>query len=123
MPLKYIDNVLHLQQREAQYSLLDMAREVGQPFYLYDLEGIGDRISFFKSSFHPKVKIHYALKANNNPDVLKIINKHELGVDVVSGGELTFATNHGFSGDRIIFSGVGKTTKEIRQAIELELFR
>lgn len=60
----------------------------------------------------------YALKANYNPHLLKIIRDFGFGADVVSGGELDFALKLGFAPEKIVFAGVGKTAAEIEQGIQ-----
>ena len=63
-------------------------------------------------------KIHYALKANSNEKILKIISAAGLGADCVSGNEIIKAVETGFIKDEIVFAGVGKSDKEIRIALE-----
>ncbi len=118
MSLMYIDRQLHMIQSSAQYNLLDMAKEVGEPFYLYDLEGIRRRANYFKNSFKRNIRVHYALKANYHPEILKTIKEVGFGVDVVSGGELQIALKLGFEPEQILFSGVGKTVKEVELAVK-----
>ena len=60
----------------------------------------------------------YALKANYNPSLIKIIKDMDFGADVVSGGELYFALQNGIPPEKIVFAGVGKTKDEITQAIQ-----
>ena len=61
----------------------------------------------------------YALKANYNPSLVKMIHRYGFGADVVSGGELTFALKCGVPQEQIVFAGVGKTTDELEMAIKL----
>jgi len=60
----------------------------------------------------------YALKANYNPALLKLIRKTGFGADVVSGGEIYFALKAGFPAGKIVFAGVGKTEEEIKYALQ-----
>ncbi len=76
------------------------------------------RADFFKSLMPQESEAHFAMKANSNPQVLKIFKDLGYGVDVVSIGELRLAHECGFSSDKIVFSGVGKTVNEIKAAIE-----
>lgn len=99
----------------------DLAREKGTPIYVYDLDGFRQRLNFFKSHVPQNGRVFYALKANNNPHILKMICEAGFGVDVVSQGEMECALKAGFLANQIIFSGVGKTVKEIRRAIELQI--
>ena len=63
-------------------------------------------------------RIHYTLKANSNAAILRLLRELGAGVDVVSGGELYRALRAGFRGEDIIFGGVGKTERELREALD-----
>jgi diaminopimelate decarboxylase len=63
-------------------------------------------------------RVHYTLKANSNAGILRVLRELGAGVDVVSGGELFRALRAGFRGEDIIFGGVGKTERELREALE-----
>ena len=63
-------------------------------------------------------RIHYTLKANSNAGLLRLLRELGAGVDVVSGGELYRALRLGFTGDDIVFGGVGKTDRELREAVQ-----
>ncbi|MCB9026399.1 MAG: diaminopimelate decarboxylase [Bdellovibrionaceae bacterium] len=117
MSLEYINQELHLIQKSKKHNLQVLAQRVGEAFYLYNLEAIKNRVDFFKASFQRNIRVHYAMKANNHPDILKIMLKAGLGVDVVSGGELKEALDLGFTPQQIIYSGVGKTVKELELAL------
>lgn len=89
------------------------------PFYYYDLDLLKNAIEAIrKASDYPGFKVHYALKANTNPELLKIIASSGLGADTVSKGEIKTALAAGFAADKIVFAGVGKTDAEIKLAIE-----
>jgi diaminopimelate decarboxylase len=88
------------------------------PFYLYDLDGLKARVDFFKSVLPAASHCHFAMKANNNANVLNVMRTAGFGIDAVSGGELTLALEHGFRPSEIIFSGVGKTADEIALALK-----
>lgn len=89
------------------------------PFYYYDLNLLKNTIEAIrKASDYPGFKVHYALKANTNPELLKIIACSGLGADTVSKGEIKTALVAGFAADKIVFAGVGKTDAEIKLAIE-----
>ena len=66
--------------------------------------------------------VHYAIKANFNPRLLEIIAKAGLGADCVSGGEVAAALKAGVPASKIVFAGVGKTDKEIAQALDAGIF-
>ncbi len=93
--------------------------------YIYSRQGLIERSASFqaalKSKLSQKFSLHYAMKANANPEVLKLLRSQGLGVDIVSGGELQQALRLGFSGFEIIFSGVGKTLNEMRLALSANI--
>ena len=93
------------------------------PFYYYDVELLQETLNTVKSEagrygYH----VHYAVKANANPRILSVIAKNGLGADCVSGGEVSAALEAGFSADRIVFAGVGKTDWEINLGLENDIF-
>lgn len=85
------------------------------PFYYYDVSLLRKTIDCInkEAKKYEKFCVHYAVKANANPKILSIINEGGLGADCVSGGEIRAALNAGFSSDKIVFAGVGKTDWEI----------
>ena len=88
------------------------------PFYYYDLKLLDDTLSSIREhSAYPGYKVHYAVKANANPIILKRIADAGFGADVVSGGELSAAVNAGFTNDTIVYAGVGKADWEIELAL------
>ena len=116
MGFEYKKGVLHLVQGKQSLSLLELAKNIRQPFYVYDLRGIMKRLQLFKKSTSP-ARIHYAVKANPHPVLLKSIAQAGGGADIVSGGELKLALQAGFLPQSIVFSGVGKTEAELKKAI------
>ena len=64
--------------------------------------------------------ICYALKANSNGAILRLLAKNGCGADIVSGGELFRAMKAGISPDKIVYAGVGKTEEEIRSALQVK---
>ena len=95
-----------------------IARKYKTPIYCYSLKKINNNIQTLKSCFK-KINplICYAVKANSNLSILKEIKKHNLGADVVSGGELMKALKAGIKPKKIVFSGVGKISEEIEYAV------
>ena len=94
------------------------------PFYYYDtalLQATLDAIQH-EIAQHPNYHVHYALKANANPKLLHIIQQAGLGADCVSGGEVQTAIEAGFSADKIVYAGVGKSDQEILNALHHEIF-
>lgn len=96
-----------------------IAREVGTPAFVYSAAVLRDRYRRLASALAGvKHRVHYSLKANANHAVLSVLRELGSGVDVVSGGELHRALRAGFKGHDIIFGGVGKTGRELREALK-----
>lgn len=92
------------------------------PYYLYDLHLLGQTIESANSAaLEHNYKIHYAIKANNNPLIAKLIGGYGLGADCVSGNEVDFALQQGFKRENIVFAGVGKTDNEIQFALQNDI--
>ncbi len=100
-------------------SLDRIAADVGTPTYVYSTSVVRDRYQKLDAALAPMPhRIHYTLKANSNRGLLNVLRDLGAGVDVVSGGELFRAMRAGFSGKDVIFGGVGKTERELREALE-----
>jgi diaminopimelate decarboxylase len=96
-----------------------VAREVGTPTYVYSAAMVRDRFVRLDDALADVPhRIHYTLKANSNAGLLRLLKELGAGVDVVSGGELFRALRLGFTGDDIVFGGVGKTDRELREAVQ-----
>ncbi len=88
------------------------------PFYFYDLDVLRDTLDLVrKESSKYGTKIHYAIKANFNPRILRIISSYGFGADCVSMNEIERAIECGFNPADIVFAGVGKTDREIAAAL------
>jgi len=99
-------------------SLSAIAAEVGTPVYVYNAEAIRQRYRALDQALAPVPhRICYAVKANGTLAVLAILRELGAGADIVSGGELSRALAAGFTPERIVFSGVGKSDAELRQAV------
>jgi len=97
-------------------------REIETPFYYYDLDVLRSTLEVVrKESLHSGYRAHYALKANSNPRILKIISSYGLGADCVSWNEIAAALEAGFTPAGIVFAGVGKTDKDIEAALKTEI--
>jgi diaminopimelate decarboxylase len=97
-------------------------REIETPFYYYDLDVLRSTLDTVrKESQHSGYKAHYALKANSNPRILRIISSYGLGADCVSWNEIAAALETGFTPSGIVFAGVGKTDKDIEAALKTEI--
>ena len=103
-------------------SVENIAKKYGTPAYCYSYKLLKENILKFKKNFKAfSPIICFAVKANTNLNLLKEIKKFGLGADVVSMGELMTATKAGINPKKIVFSGVGKTSKEIAYAIEKKI--
>jgi len=103
--------------------LISYFGEQETPFYYYDLELLNQNLNALKAASESRgFEVHYAVKANANPEVLKTILRNGLGADCVSGQEVECVTNIGFSNNDIVFAGVGKTDKEINYALDQDIF-
>jgi diaminopimelate decarboxylase len=100
-----------------------IAEAVGTPFYCYSSAGIAGGFEAFRDAFGGQsMAISYAMKANSNQAVLTTLAELGAGMDVVSEGELRRARAAGVPGERIIFSGVGKTLAEMNLALDENIF-
>ena len=96
-----------------------IADEVGTPVYVYSTATLERHFTVFRDAFAPrKVLVAYAVKANSNLSVLKTLAKLGAGADTVSEGEIRRALAAGVRPDRIVFSGVGKTRRELAFAVQ-----
>jgi len=99
-------------------SLADIAREYPTPFYCYSQSAIEQKMQACLKAFEPTgAKVHFAVKANSNINLLRLMAKAGLGADIVSGGELTRACTAGIAPADVIFSGVAKTDNELEYAM------
>ena len=98
---------------------LDIFAQTRTPFYFYDLNLLQATLTEIKQcASQSHVHVHYAIKANANPEILKVIKQNGFGVDCVSGGEVEAALNAGFAADKIVFAGVGKSDWEIELGLD-----
>lgn len=94
------------------------------PFYYYDSELLRQTLRAIneEAARHEGFVVHYAIKANANPKVLRIIREAGLGADCVSGGEIEASVKAGFPVSKIVFAGVGKSDWEINLGIDNDIF-
>lgn len=114
--LDYRDGELHFES----IGLPAIARLYGTPTYVYSYSELHRNATSFLEAAQGLEKdclVCYAVKANGNPAILRILAGMGLGADIVSGGELYLALKSGFDPQHIVFSGVGKTDQEIAEAI------
>jgi diaminopimelate decarboxylase len=99
--------------------LSDIARQVGTPVYVYSRARIEANYRRIAGAFAPlKASVHYAVKANGNLAVLRLLNELGAGFDVVSGGELFRVLQVGADPARVVFAGAGKTDAELAFALD-----
>jgi diaminopimelate decarboxylase len=115
----------HLARRDGELwlegcRLSDLARAHGTPLFVYSKAAMLAALGAYQRGFAGRhASIHYAMKANSSLAVLQVFAQAGCGFDIVSGGELERALTAGAAPDRIIFSGVGKTRAEMRQALQV----
>lgn len=103
---------------------IDKFEKIQTPFYYYDTDLLRQTLHAVttEANKHEGFIVHYAIKANANPKILNIICQTGLGVDCVSGGEITRACSVGFPTNKIVFAGIGKSDWEINLALEKDIF-
>jgi diaminopimelate decarboxylase len=114
----------HFQLRDGELYAEDVplariAEEVGTPVYVYSRATLVRHARVFREALAALSDplIAFAVKANPNLAVLKVLQREGYGADVVSGGELARALTAGIAPEKIVFSGVGKTADEMRQGL------
>ena len=116
--MKYINKKLSIEKIKVE----DIAKKFGTPTYCYSYKRLKDNINYFKNNFKSfSPLVCFAIKSNTNVNLIKEIRKLGLGADVVSMGELMMALKAGVNPKKIVFSGVGKTAKEINYAIDKKI--
>ena len=101
-----------------EISVKELARRFGTPLYVYSKQSIIDHCRYIEKSFGETNHLScYAVKANSNLEILRLIAGERLGADIGSAGELTLALKAGFSPSMITYSGVGKRRDEIEFAL------
>jgi diaminopimelate decarboxylase len=97
-------------------------KKLETPFYFYNIELLRRTLNRLKQAKPEGYHVHYALKANANPNILELIKEAGLGADCVSGNEIKRALASGFPASRIVFAGVGKSDKEIQTGLDADIF-
>jgi diaminopimelate decarboxylase len=99
-----------------------IARSVGTPTYCYSTATLVRHLGAFDDAFAGRPHlVCYSVKASSNLAILEVLARHGAGMDVVSGGEIVRALRASVPGDRIVFSGVGKSAAEIGQALDARI--
>ena len=118
----YIDNKLAIND----VFVKDIGDVYDTPIYVYDEQKIIDNIQNYHRSFSQtslRYSMHYAVKASANIHILRIVAKENMGMDVVSKGEILRCLKAGIDPSHIVFSGVGKTTEEIEFAVLQDIYQ
>lgn len=111
----YRDGVIHAED----VSLPEIAATVGTPFYVYSTATLERHFRLFEEALDwTDHLVCFAIKSNSNLAVLKVLGDLGAGMDVVSGGEYRRARAAGVPGERVVFSGVGKTREEIAHVLD-----
>jgi len=105
-----------------EVDLTTIAREVGTPCYVYSSAGIRQQYALLRDALGKlDARLHYSVKANSSIAILALLRELGAGLDIVSGGELYRALKAGYEGKDIVFSGVGKTEREMEEALRAEV--
>ncbi len=116
----YKKGVLHVEN----IPVPEIANSIGTPFYCYSHTCIQENfIELAKAVANSNTSIFFAVKSNSNIAIIKLLSELGAGADVVSEGEIRRALAAGIPGEKIIFSGVGKTQKEIAYALESKVYQ
>ena len=116
--MKYINKSLVIERVKVK----DLANKFGTPTYCYSFNKLKENIDSFKKNFRSFAPlICFAVKSNTNLKLIREIGRLGLGADVVSMGELMMSLKAGINPKKIVFSGVGKTSNEIRYAVEKKI--
>ena len=116
--MKYINKKLSIEKTNFH----EIVQKFKTPTYCYSYSKLKENIANFKKSFKSfSPLICFAVKSNSNVNLIKKIKDFGLGADVVSVGELMMALKAGINPKKIVFSGVGKSTREIEYAIEKKI--
>ncbi|MBR4898907.1 MAG: diaminopimelate decarboxylase [Prevotella sp.] len=103
---------------------VDRFEQLRTPFYYYDMALLRQTLDTINQEVrkHEGFVVHYAVKANANPEVLSAIRQAGFGTDCVSGGEIEASIRAGFPGRKIVFAGVGKSDWEINLGLDADIF-
>ena len=103
---------------------IERFQDIQTPFYYYDSEVLRQTLKTIneEAGKHEGFVVHYAVKANANPKILRIIREAGLGADCVSGGEIEASIKAGFPTSKIVYAGVGKADWEINLGLDNDIF-
>ncbi len=103
---------------------IEKMQSIKTPFYYYDTELLRQTLRTIneEAGRHENFVVHYAVKANANPKILRFIREAGLGADCVSGGEIEASIKAGFPCNKIVYAGVGKSDWEINLGLDNDIF-
>lgn len=103
---------------------VEKLQAIQTPFYYYDAEVLRQTLRTIneEAGRHEGFVVHYAIKANANPKILRLIREADMGADCVSGGEIEACVKAGFPTSKIVFAGVGKADWEINLGLDNDIF-
>ena len=103
---------------------IEKLQSIQTPFYYYDAEVLRQTLRTIneEAGKHEHFVVHYAIKANANPKILRIVREAGLGADCVSGGEIEASIKAGFPTSKIVYAGVGKSDWEINLGLDNDIF-
>ena len=103
---------------------LERFQSIRTPFYYYDADLLRKTLQTINDEVerHENWHVHYAVKANANPSLLRIIRNAGFGADCVSGGEIEACIRAGFPASKIVYAGVGKSDWEINLGLDNNIF-
>ena len=103
---------------------IEKMQSIKTPFYYYDTELLRQTLHTIneEAGRHENFVVHYAVKANANPKILRFIREAGLGADCISGGEIEASIKAGFPSNKIVYAGVGKSDWEINLGLDNDIF-
>ena len=104
-----------------QVAIVDLAERFGSPLYVYSAATMRDRVQRVRKAFGEQAHICYAVKANSNLSVLRLLHEQGCGFDLVSGGELERLHAAELPTNQVVFAGVGKQSWEVEAAVSAGL--
>ncbi|MCB1169913.1 MAG: diaminopimelate decarboxylase [Leptospiraceae bacterium] len=117
LPVSYSNDRLFIED----VSVADLVQSYGTPLYAYSASYFESRLDLYnrgREGREDKIQFCYGMKASSNLELLRLVAAHNWGADIVSGGELYRCQKAGIDPGKIVFSGVGKTEREIAYALE-----
>lgn len=99
-----------------EVTVSQLAQRFGTPFYVYSGDVALEQVARVRRALGPEIDLYFSVKANPSLGICQLLARSGIGAEVASGGELALASRAGFSGERILFAGPGKTDRELALA-------